>query len=170
MVFYAILRQKHLPKECDVLEIDNMSGTDEEISLALDTIQYNHCIINLPSLYGICTKKKIKCAKLKTNIIDDRALQHFNVSTLREINAENISVSLDQFFYCNVNNNCEYNMYANHDFIEGLKIIKNHVCNDDVLFEIFKKGYEPATYIMIFSVSYNPYRCIAGLWGRAFAN
>jgi hypothetical protein len=61
-------------------------------------------------------------------------------------------------------------MYANHDFIEGLKIIKNHVCNDDVLFEIFKKGYEPATYIMIFSVSYNPYRCIAGLWGRAFAN
>jgi hypothetical protein len=127
----------------------------DAINYALDNIEYSFCWINVYSLNGLCVKKKIKCTKLtiglmnpknKYSHLSKKCLCYFDMSYFREIRAENISCSLDGLFYCNVNVDTPvYDYLANNNFIEGLKIIKERIGNEDVLFEIFKKGYTQNT-------------------------
>jgi hypothetical protein len=92
----------------------------------------------------MCVNKKIKCELLHTNELTGEIIKYFDVTHFRCINADKIDCCLDGLFYCNVNQkNPKYNFLSNSKFIEGLKVIKDKVDNEDVLFEIFKKGYDP---------------------------
>jgi hypothetical protein len=115
----------------------------KSINYALDNIEYDYCRINLLAAgEGLCVKKKIKCVSLRITTLNNDTIKYFDVSYFREIRAENILCPLEGLFYCNVNiDKPVYEYYYNYEFIEGLKIIKGRIKNDDVLFEIFKKGY-----------------------------
>jgi hypothetical protein len=151
------------PKKVTILHIhqaNNKKSFMNKINHALDNMNYTYCTINIPDLTGLCVKKKIKCAQLITNTLNAELIYYFDISHFREIKSDNILCPLEGLFYCNVNKKLSadednlaiflinkysrkyvYDYLANYDFIEGLKIIKERIGNEDVLFEIFKHEY-----------------------------
>lgn len=161
MIYFSTLEYCLDYKTDDIihLEITNTGKINiYTINNALDVINYEFCTIDFPDLSELETKKPIKARKLKTNTINNKILSYFDIGMLRELEykfIENNTTLINDLYYCRINKKGNYDFSANNKLVENIKVLREKIKNEDILFDIFKKAYEEPVYIEIRAVSYS---------------
>ena len=78
----------------------------------------------------------------------------------KDVNEQAISpyydntTTINDLYYCRINKEGSYDFSANNELVENIKVLKEKIKNEDILFEIFKKAYQEPTFLKVYAISY----------------
>ena len=70
---------------------------------------------------------------------------------------EDNTTLINDLYYCRINKEGHYDFSANNELVENIKVLREKIKNEDILFDIFKKAYQEPVYIKICAFSYSIY-------------